>query len=585
MITNISEVNMYYANIDTLKFCLPESPEKAGNKPAFRHTESRSIDITFLRSDGSPFDLTGIKLNLAMDNDYLHCTSLVAFADGDNVQIVDAAKGVARFYVDCNSRKFEQLVVFGSVNVKMEIVCIQAGETTERTILHDCGIRIFPRIRTSEGAPADGSPEYYNKSQIDAIMQGNTRVELAACTGMGIKHGDDGTLLTWIDPDDVTLNGATLARWNRTVLVRKVSGYPESHEDGETVAETSRSEATKNQYRTNGFLDSTGSGTTYFYKLFSQTTAGVWNNADGNRYPETTNMSWGMIQSFVRAGKGPELWPVGTVFIVDHPEYTHTDGTGLWFRVVGHDQVQAVDETLTHSMCLDMVDCLFSAPYDAGELMYALTEDKVAQAGKEYYTRFESTYTKLTEGTDYNVGDLVPMAEWYEKNLEGRQLGSNNVVQSNMIQWANKDGLAGEWYEQQTIFDACTNTLRNKNGFLRHIDPEFLSVVRPAKLTTARCYAEGGGSIIHSAKFWPLSMTQVFGSANNGVTENTRLKYYADGGSAIKYAKDTETATTWWLRSPYSSLTNLVSYVQASGASHTNTANNAFGFSLACIIA
>lgn len=148
MITNISEVNMYYANIDTLKFCLPESPEKAGNKPAFRHTESRSIDITFLRSDGSPFDLTGIKLNLAMDNDYLHCTSLVAFADGDNVQIVDAAKGVARFYVDCNSRKFEQLVVFGSVSVKMEIVCIQSGEATERTILHDCGIRLFPRIRT-----------------------------------------------------------------------------------------------------------------------------------------------------------------------------------------------------------------------------------------------------------------------------------------------------------------------------------------------------------------------------------------------------------------------------------------------------
>lgn len=585
MITNISEVNMYYANIDTLKFCLPESPEKAGNKPAFRHTESRSIDITFLRSNGSPFDLTGIKLNLAMDNDYLHCTSLVAFADGDNVQIVDAAKGVARFYVDCNSRKFEQLVVLGSANVRMEIVCIQTGETTERTILHDCGIRILPRIRTSEGAPADGSPEYYNKSQIDAMMQGNTRVELAACTGMGIKHEDDGTLLTWIDPEDVVLNGATLARWNRTVLVRKVGGYPESHEDGETIAETSRAEATKNQYRMDGFLDSTGSGTTYFYKLFSQTTAGVWNNADGNRYPESTNMSWGMIQSFVRAGKGPELWPVGTVFVVDHPEYTHNDGTGLWFRVVGHDQVQAADETLTHSMCLDMVDCLFSAPYDAGELMYALTEDTTAQVGKSYYTLEGSTYTKLIEGTDYNVGDLVPMAEWYEKNLEGRQNGSNNAVQSNMIQWENKDGLAGEWYEQQTIFDTCDNTLRNKNGFLRHIDPEFLSVVQLAKLTTARCNAEGGGSIIHSAKFWALSNSQVTGLSNNGVLENVQLKYYADGGDRRKLMKDSESYASWWLRSPYVGNTTNVYYVSSSGASSNNYTFNTFGFSLACIIA
>lgn len=585
MTINISEVNMYYANIDTLKFCLPESPEKSGNKPAFRHTESRSIDITFLRSDGSPFDLTGIKLNMAMDNDYLHCTSLVAFADGDNVQIIDAAKGVARFYVDCNSRKFEQLVVFGSVNVKMEIVCIQTGETTERTILHDCGIRLFPRIRTSEGAPADGSPEYYNKSQIDAMMQGNTRVELAACTGMGIKHGDDGTLLTWIDPDDVTLNGATLARWNRTVLVRKVGGYPESHEDGETIAETSRAEATKNQYRTNGFLDSTGSGTTCFYKLFSQTTAGVWNNADGNRYPESTNMSWGMIQSFVRAGKGPELWPVGTVFVVDHPEYTHTDGTGLWFRVVGHDQVQAADETLTHSMCLDMVDCLFSEPYDQQEATYALTEDTTAQAGKAYYTLNGTAYTVLVEGTDYNVGDPIPMAAWYEKNLDNRNNGSNNPIFCNQIQWANKDGAAGQWFEKQTLWDLCSDNLLNKNGFLRHLDPEFLQVVQPAKLITARCNAEGGGIFTHSAKFWSLSKTQVFGTANNEVMENAQLEYYANGGDKRKCLKDTTTYSAWWLRSPNTGYTQHVLYMTASGASGTHVASSEDGFSLACIIA
>ncbi len=586
MITNISEVNMYYANIDTLKFCLPESPEKAGNKPEFRHTESRSIDITFLRSDGSPFDLTGIKLNLAMDNDYLHCTSLVAFADGDNVQIVDAAKGVARFYVDCNSRKFEQLVVFGSVNVKMEIVCIQTGETTERTILHDCGIRLFPRIRTSEGAPANGSPNYYNKSQIDAMMQVNTRVELAACTGMGIKHGDDGTLLTWIDPEDVVLNGATLARWNRTVLVRKVGGYPESHEDGETIAETSRAETTKNQYRMDGFLDSTGSGTTYFYKLFSQTTAGVWNNADGNRYPESTNMSWGMIQSFIRAGKGPELWPVGTVFVVDHPEYTHNDGTGLWFRVVGHDQVQAADETLTHSMCLDMVDCLFSEPYDAGELMYALTEDKTAQVGKTYYTLDGSTYTKLIEGTDYNVGDPVPIGAWYEKNLDGRNQGSNNPIQNNMIQWANSAGAANQWFSPQTLWDICSSNLSSRNGFMRHIDPEFLKVVQPATLISALCNAEGGGRIIHSAKFWPLSKTQIDGTSNNDFLENVQLEYYVDGGNKRKLMKDSESYADWLSRSVAVSSTFYVQCFYSAGNRFFNSvANTNYGFSLACIIA
>lgn len=576
---------MFYVNIDTLLFCKADDLKKAGDKPSFRHTESKSIDITFLYSTGKAFDLTGVKLALAMDDNYNHRDQLAAVAEGGSVKIIDAAKGIARFYVDCTSKKFRQLVAESSSIVRMEVVYVPAGETVERTILHDSGIMLLPRIRTVEGAPADGSPNYYNKTQIDAMMQENTRVELAVCTGMGIKYGDDDTSLTWIDPEDVVLNGATLARWNRTVLVRKVGGYPESHEDGETISETSRVEATKNQYRMDGFLDLTGSGTTYFYKLFSQTTAGVWNNADGNRYPESTNMSWGMIQSFVRAGKGPELWPVGTVFVVDHPEYTHNDGTGLWFRVVGYDQVQAIDETLTHSMCLDMVDIMFSTAYDHNEAQYALTEDEVAQAGKEYYTRLDSTYTKLLEGTDYNVGDLVPMAEWYEKNLEGRQNGSNNVVQSNMIQWANKDGLAGEWYEQQTIFDACTNTLRNKNGFLRYIDPEFLSVVQPAKLTTARCNAEGGGSIIHSAKFWALSKSQVDGSSNNGVLENIQLKYYADGGDRRKLMKDSESYATWWLRSPLVGFTNYVYSVSASGASSNSIANYACGFSLACIIA
>ena len=576
---------MFYVNVDSLKFCSADSPEKAGDKPQFRHTESESIDITFRRGDGSPMNLTGATLTLAMDNNYYHWDKLTAFSEGDKVQILNPGGGVVRFFVDCNSVKFAQLVQCGSSSVKMEVVMIAAGETEERTILHDDGIRLLPRVHTSEGAPTSASPEYYNKAQIDALMQGNTRVELSACTGMGIRRTDGGTLMTWIDPDDVTLNGSVLARWDRTVLVRKPGSYPENPEDGEIIAETSRAEATKNQYRTNGFLDTTEEGKTFYYKLFSQTTAGVWNDSDGNRYPESTNMSWGMIQSFVRAGKGPELWPVGTVFVVDHPEYTHNDGTGLWFRVVGHDQVQAADETLTHSMCLDMVDCLFNASYDAGELLYALTEDTTAQAGKTYYTLNETAYAVLVEGTDYNVGDPVPLAEWYEKNFDSRNNGSNNPVQNNMIQWANTAGVANQWFTKQTLWDVCSDNLLNRNGFMRHIDPEFLQIVQPAKLITVLCNAEGGGAFTHSAKFWALSTTQVYGTANNEIMENMYLEYYANGGDKRKCLKDTTTYSTWWLRSPSTVITSYVYNVKTSGETSGNHANSAFGFSLACIIA
>ena len=579
------EVNMFYGNADSLKFCTADSPEKAGDKPQFRHTESKSIDITFLRGDGTPLDLTGATLTLAMDNNYYHWDKLTAFSEGEKVQILNPGGGVVRFFVDCNSSKFAQLVQCGSSSVKMEVVMIAAGETEERTILHDDGIRLLPRVHTSEGAPTSASPEYYNKAQIDALMQSNTRVELSACTGMGIRRTDEGTLMTWIDPDDVTLNGSVLARWDRTVLVRKEGSYPENPEDGEIIAETSRAAATKNQYRTNGFLDTTEEGKIFYYKLFSQTTAGVWNDSDGNRYPESETMSWGMVQSFVRAGKGPEFFPVGTVFVVDHPEYTHEDGTGLWFRVVGHDQVQPQDETLTHSMCLDMVDCLFAASYDNKEALYALTADATAQAHKTYYMLDGSTFTALVEGTDYQIGDPVPVASWYEKNLDNRQnYGSNNPVQSNMLQWLNSFGAANQWFTPQTIWDTCKAEFLNRNGFCRYIDPEFLQIVQPAKLITALSKKEGGGSVVHYAKFWALSGSQVFGSVNETIMENTQLEYY-QSNSPIKYTKDTSTAYTYVLRSP--SVFDACSQrcVLYLGSLNSYYSANSFGFSPACIIA
>lgn len=100
------EVNMFYGNVDSLKFCLPDSPEKAGDKPQFRHTESKSIDITFLRGDGTPLNLTGATLTLAMD----HWDKLTAFSEGEKVQILNPGGGVVRFFIDCNSSKFAQLV-------------------------------------------------------------------------------------------------------------------------------------------------------------------------------------------------------------------------------------------------------------------------------------------------------------------------------------------------------------------------------------------------------------------------------------------------------------------------------------------
>lgn len=134
-------------------------------------------------------------------------------------------------------------------------------------------------------------------------------------------------------------------------------------------------------------------------------------------------------------------------------------------------------------------------------------------------------------------------------------------------------------------FDTCSSNLLNRNGFLRYIDPEFLNIVKPAKLITAQSNAEGGNAFIHQAKFWALSLSQVFGLVNGTITENAYLEYYSGGGSRIKYMKDTATPYGYVLRSPVVFSTSDVQCVLNQESLNSYAAGNSTGISLACIIA
>ena len=246
----------------------------------------------------------------------------------------------------------------------------------------------------------------------------------------------------------------------------------------------------------------------------------------------------------------------------------------------------ASDETIQHTMCLDMVDCLFKAQYDEAELLYALTEDTNAVAGKAYYTYNDSTYTQLVEETDYQVGDNIPTSSWYQKNVDDNRsnYGSNLFETSNILQWANSQEKAVQWFQKKTIFDIVSSSLTNKNGFLRYIDPEFLSVVQPAKIITVKSNFDGGGSSIVNAKFFPLSRTQVFGYTNNEYNENVQLSWYTDNQKRKKMEINGSSDIIWCLRSPVSFNSGRTYYVRPTGEQHSGDANIQRGVNLACII-
>lgn len=78
--------------------------------------------------------------------------------------------------------------------------------------------------------------------------------------------------ITWGDPDDVIIEGETVAEWSHTVIVRQEGRYPENINDGVAVVSNSVS----NQYSYEPFYDlNVGYRKMYYYKAFAYSKKGM----------------------------------------------------------------------------------------------------------------------------------------------------------------------------------------------------------------------------------------------------------------------------------------------------------------------
>lgn len=102
---------------------------------------------------------------------------------------------------------------------------------------------------------------------------GGGGIPLAQPTGVSLTNADEAVTIKWTDPADVTLDGATLAKWSGTLVVRKAGSAPTSKTDGVVVVDSK----TRDAYKTTGFKD-TGltNGTKYYYGIFPYTTGNVY---------------------------------------------------------------------------------------------------------------------------------------------------------------------------------------------------------------------------------------------------------------------------------------------------------------------
>lgn len=115
-----------------------------------------------------------------------------------------------------------------------------------------------------------------------AIARGG--IALASVTNVTTLTASGKVYVKWTDPEDIVVEGAPLATWGGTILVRKAGSAPTSRRDGTIVLDSK----TRNQYQSTYFCDgSLTDGTEYFYKLFPYTISNTYTDSPGGAFSAT----------------------------------------------------------------------------------------------------------------------------------------------------------------------------------------------------------------------------------------------------------------------------------------------------------
>lgn len=102
---------------------------------------------------------------------------------------------------------------------------------------------------------------------------GGAGIEIGDVTNASITAGHARVMLMWTDPENLVIEGATLAKWAGTLVVRKEGSAPTNKNDGTLVIDST----SKNAYASTPFVDNgLTDGVTYYYRFFPYTTGSTY---------------------------------------------------------------------------------------------------------------------------------------------------------------------------------------------------------------------------------------------------------------------------------------------------------------------
>lgn len=359
---------------------------------------------------------------------------------------------------------------------------------------------------------------------------------------------------------------------------------------------------------------------------------------------------WNFIQFLVRNNLHKKVLHIGDELVCQK------DNSDIIWTIIDMDKDIPLDPQFTHSITLMMKNQFnTTVQFDAREALFYFPEG--LSAGKYYFTvgaqpwysadvnksfMFELANAipaggQLVINNDYNatclnatlstykpMDNIVPRTEWttpietvtmlawdeengiflgtvdntIQENINSMQrglLGSNNYKESAIRQWLNSDAVVGSVWTPQTKFDRPPSWFSNLKGFKDSMDIDFLNVIKPITVKTARnTTADGGGYDITEDKFFLLSKPQIYGDVTiSGVDEGDTYEYYQRYSDLNSAGTDNDsnriktrnnTANGYWLRSPNPWGANGVWSVSATGLLGNDGAVTGRGIAAACTI-
>lgn len=346
--------------------------------------------------------------------------------------------------------------------------------------------------------------------------------------------------------------------------------------------------------------------------------------------------SWADVQQLVRMGLHKQVFAIGDQLACQQGERK------LTWEVIGMDHDTPADPQFTHSLTLQLHDCLPTMPFEERRALYYC--DSVLPAGTYHFSlapKYDVNYGGgktyqfaltqdvpaggilcfpwgyMTQATSVQISSYAtPSAQTALESVavcegsEGRDLGtadgespnmndsftirygSNNWKESDIRQWLNSEQPAGAVWRPQMKFDKAPAWAQSSAGFLNAMDAEFLSVIGKTRKVTCRSKTAESEADTTEDRFFLLSGSEVFaGREVRGINEGDAYPFYANYSDSvqpsvsadrnrIKY--DEGRIKQWLLRTPNAESPFRCRIVDASGAVAQRDATAALSIIPAC---